>query len=950
MKNSFLRSVARAYVANNALDCVFVLPNRRSLKFFQMYLGQEYGAVAGKPLFSPKTVTVSDFFAQLSGLVQADNVELLYLLYKEYILLKYPSLDYSQATLKEPFDEFVHWGETILKDFNDVDKYMVDASQLFTNIKDLKELENDYSFLSPRQFEAVKCFWTNYLKGGELSEKKEFFSSVWSIMFRLYQNFRQVLSAKGMGYEGQIYRSVADSIGSVEFDKMVVFIGLNAPNKCERRVMQHLRDTGKGDFYWDFYGKMLTDSQNGASEIISGFVRDFPSRFKIEGGASNIQEQKFRVYASPSGVGQAFVVADILEELFPGESVQAKDSFSTAVVLPDENLLMPVLNSIPEKFRSINVTMGYPITTTPLISFMGLVKQLQLDVREKGRKICFYHKSLIELLSHGYIKQIAPEAAKGIKEKIIKGNLIYIAQDDRILDCGDGFLGELLKVAGTPAEIAPYLQRILTMLDERVDSWEREFVYQYYLKVNRLAALGIPREGKTWFRLLDQLCRGIVVPFKGEPLAGLQVMGTLETRALDFENVIIISANEGKFPSSSVMQSVVPYNLRIGFGLPTYELQDGIASYHFYRSICRAKNIFMVYDTRNEGLGSGEASRYVKQLKYHFGVDIKEEAVAVTVKAEKNLYQTAVQKDDAVMELLMQRFAAGGRKALSASAVNNYIACPLKFYFENVEGLKEEEEVSESVESNVFGSIFHYAMEKLYGEFEGKRVSPDDIDAMLLDKAALDRYIKEGFKEFMNVSDLSGQHRIVEALIRKYVQLALAIDRAKAPFRYEKSEGEFHYMLPVGDGTLQAKFKAYIDRIDRIVEGNVLRIIDYKTGSVDAPPKDFDLWVLFDKSGEGKYKAVLQLYLYALIYLGREVSGGTGSEAVPGNVELVIYPLKKIARDGIMSMKLDMEKLGRFKELLKECVGEIFDRNVPFYANPNEKRCGYCGHRALCGR
>ena len=950
MENSFLRSVARAHVVNGALDSVFVLPNRRSMKFFQMYLGQEYGAVTGKPLFSPKTVTVSDFFAQLSGLSLADNVELLYLLYKEFILLKYPTLEYSQAILKEPFDEFAHWGDTILKDFNDVDKYMVDARQLFTNIKDIKELENDYSFLSPRQFDAVKSFWTNYLRGGELSEKKEFFASVWSIMFKLYENFRAVLSGRGIGYEGQIYRSVADSIDSVDFDKRVVFIGLNAPNKCERRVMQHLRDTGKGDFYWDFYGRMLTDSRNGASEIISGFVKDFPSRFVIEGGAVDMEEQQFRVFASPSGVGQAFVVADILEELFPGESVEAKDSFSTAIVLPDENLLLPVLNSIPEKFKSINVTMGYPITTTPLISFMGLVKQLQMDVREKGKKKCFYHKSLNELLSHGYVRQICGSAAGEVKGKIIKGNMIYIAQDDTVLDCKDEFLAALLKVAGTPAETIPYLQKILTMLDEKVDSWEREFVYQYYLKVNRLAALDIPMEGKTWFRLLDQLCRGIVVPFKGEPLAGLQVMGTLETRALDFDNIIIISANEGKFPSASVMQSVVPYNLRIGFGLPTYELQDGIASYHFYRSISRARNIFMVYDTRNEGLGSGEVSRYVKQLKYHFGADIKEEAVAVAVQAEKRSYETSVVKDDSVMELVKQRFADGGVKALSASAINNYIACPLKFYFENVEGLKEEEEVSEGVESNIFGSIFHHTMEKLYEKFEGRRVEEEDIDAMLEDRDAIDGHIRDGFREYLNVTDLSGQHRIVEALIRKYVQLALAIDWQKAPFRYEKSEGEFHYLLPVSDGNLHVKFKAYIDRIDRVVEGNVLRIIDYKTGSVDSPPNEFDLSVLFDKSGEGKYKAILQLYLYALIYLGKMASGGVVPASAYENVELVIYPLKKIAKNGVMVLELIPADFVRFKELLVECVEEIFNRDVPFYANPDEKRCGYCGHRALCGR
>ncbi len=946
MENQFLRSVARAFVQNSALDCVFVLPNRRSLKFFQMYLGKEYGAVTGKPLFSPKIITISDFFAQLGGLVQADNVEQLYLLYKEYILLKFPSIPFEQAILKEPFDEFIHWGDTILKDFNDIDKYMVDARQLFTNIQDLKELENDYSFLTQKQFEAVKTFWANYLRGGELSQKKEFFASIWGIMHNLYENFKEALALKGMGYEGQIYRSVAEGITDSEFEKKVVFIGLNAPNKCEKKVMQHLRDTGKGDFYWDFYGPMLTDPQNGASEIISAFVKEFPSGFNIDGGAVDIRQQRVSVYASPSGVGQAFVVADILDKLFPGESVDARDSFSTAVVLPDENLLLPVLNSIPEKFKSINVTMGYPITTTPLISFMDLVKQLQLDVREKNGKICFYHKSLIGVLSHGYIKQISPDGAKKIKERVIKGNLIYVPQGGDVLECEDEFLAALLRVARYPKEIAAYLLNLLAMLDERVDTWEREFVYQYYLKVKRLDDLDIPMEGKTWFRLLEQLCRGIVVPFKGEPLAGLQVMGTLETRALDFDNVIIISANEGKFPSASVAQSVVPYNLRIGFGLPTYELQDGIAAYHFYRSICRAKNIFMVYDTRNEGLGSGEASRYVKQLKYHFGAQVQEEAVAVAVQGEKEGNRMAVVKDDALMELLVERFAAGGSKSLSASAINNYIACPLKFYFENVEGLKEEDEISESVESNVFGSIFHYVMENLYKGYEGKRVAPDDIEAMMRNRELVSRLIVDGFKEYMKVEELSGQHKIVEALIQKYVNLALALDKGKAPFRYEKGEGEFRYELPVNNGAMQVNFRAFVDRIDRIIEGNVLRIIDYKTGSVDMLPKGEELGVLFDKLGEGKYKAVLQLYLYALICLEKKICAGELS----GEVELVIYPLKKISKDGIASLKLEEEKLQTFKGLLVECVEEIFNSEVPFYANPQKKRCGYCSHAALCGR
>lgn len=354
----------------------------------------------------------------------------------------------------------------------------------------------------------------------------------------------------------------------------------------------------------------------------------------------------------------------------------------------------------------------------------------------------------------------------------------------------------------------------------------------------------------------------------------------------------------------------------------------------------------MVYDTRNEGLGSGEASRYVKQLKYHFGVDVQEETVAVAADVKKFEYGRCVEKDDAVMQLVTERFAQGGTKALSASAMNNYIACPLKFYFENVEGLKEEEEVSEGVESNVFGSIFHHVMECLYEKYEGKRVSQQDIEAMMREKEQLHRYILAGFKKYMNVSQLSGQHRIVDALVEKYVLLALAKDLEKAPFRYEGGEGEFHYLLPIYDGRMQVKFKAFVDRIDRIVERDVLRIIDYKTGSVDAPPKELDLALLFDKEAKGRFKAVLQLYLYALICLEEKLSGGECA----ANVELVIYPLKKIARDGIMAMELKKEKLEEFKGHLVACVEEIFDSNIPFYANPEERRCGYCSHRALCGR
>lgn len=945
MENSFLRSVARAYVQNGALGSVFVLPNRRSLKFFQMYLGQEYGAAYGKPLFSPQIITINDFFTRLGGIAPADSVEQLYILYREYISLKYAAEGFEKGCAKETFDEFVHWGDTLLKDFNDVDKYMVDARQLFTNIKELKELESDFSFLSPRQMEAVRCFWTNYLKGGKFSGKKEFFSSIWGLMYPLYRNFKEALEAKGVGYEGQIYRKVAESVEDAEFPQRVVFIGFNAPNRCERRVMQYLRDSGKGDFYWDFYGTMLTDRQNSASEIISRFAREYPSLYTIEGGAVPVGEQKVKVYATPSGVGQAFVVQQILEDLYPGEEVHPDEAFSTAVVLPDENLLLPVLDSIPGKFRSINVTMGYPITTTSLISFMQLLQQLQEDVRCRGGKWCFYHKSLLALLSHEYLKQLAPQAQSAIRRKVIEGNMIYIPQECGVLE-GDGFISMLLKVVREPSEIAAWQMEVLERLDTLLGSWDREFIYQYYLRINSLSKLDIPMEAATYYRLAERLCRGIIVPFKGEPLAGLQVMGTLETRALDFENVIIISANEGKFPSSNVEHSIVPYNLRVGFGLPTYELQDGIAAYHFYRSICRARNVFMVYDTRNDGLGTGEVSRYVKQLEYHFGVEVEEVAVSLAPAPAAAGSALEVAKRGEVMEKLLSLYTGDGGRYLSASAINTYIACPLKFYVEYVEGLKEEEEVSESVESNVFGSIFHHVMEGLYAPCEGKVMGKEDIKGLAKQNETIGKLILEGFVEYMHLEELGGQHRIVEALIRKYVALALKEDEALAPFRYVAGERRLKYRLPIREGSLEVNFKAIIDRIDVLVEGNHTRISDYKTGSVTPPDSRFELPQLFDKEGDGRYKAVLQLYLYAAIYFADKLKKG---ERVDDAV-LSIYPLKKIAKEHLMQVLLEHDALVEFKRLLTECVEEIFNPDVPFFANPQEKHCSYCSLAAICGK
>ena len=525
--------------------------------------------------------------------------------------------------------------------------------------------------------------------------------------------------------------------------------------------------------------------------------------------------------------------------------------------------------------------------------------------------------------------------------------MIYIAADSAVLED----IASLLKVVLVPVDgsqqMLAYLASVLEFLDGELESWDREFICQYHQRVKRLEQLEIPMETRTCLKLVEQLCSGIVVPFKGEPLKGLQIMGTLETRALDFDNVIIVSANEGKFPSSNTGNSIVPYNLRIGFGLPTYELQDGIAAYHFYRSICRAKNIHLIYDTRSEGLSSGEVSRYVKQLKFHFAVNINELAVSVPPVLGQAQEGIKVVKRGEVMEKLLKMYTGSGEKSLSASALNNYISCPLKFYVENVEGMTDEEEVAETVESNVFGSIFHYVMEHIYKKYEGKKVHKDDIVREKGDYENIGKLILEGFVEYMHTDAMEGQHKIIEALLRKYISLALDADiRAtqKAPLLYVAGERRFKYQLPIRNGELKVNFKAFIDRIDTKVEGNITRIIDYKTGSVTPPDSKFELPQLFDKEGDGKYKAIAQLFLYALIMFDNKlVKGEKVDDAL-----LTVYQLKKIAKEEPLQMLVGQDDLVAFKGLLTECVEEIFNDDIPFYPNPQEKNCGYCKLQALC--
>lgn len=925
MKNEFLKQVARLYLekeGDGIADCCFVFPNRRSSLFFRKYLGE----LLSKPMFSPTLTTINTLFAEISGLRTADKISLLVDLYKEYNI--------------SSFDEFVFWGDIILNDFDDIDKYLVDAKKLFTNIKDLHELDGGYEFLSDEQIRAIKSFWGTFNKYSD-GAKEEQFLSIWNNLYRIYTDFRANLLSKGEAYEGMIYRSVAEAVKGdaptmpsaaegvkslLSKYRKIVFVGLNALNECEKALLTYLKMEGVADFYWDFYGEEITDEANKSSLFMKENVLRYPSLYPLPNGQNDISlaDRVINVIGVPSAVGQAKYLMNLLPELDPQE---------TSIVLPDETLLYPVLNSIPEEIRDINVTMGYSLKNSQLATFMGHISPLWRKAKEIGGETHFYHSSVSAILGHKYIQDLPEvgERARELKKEIVERNMIFVPAS---FFGGYGILGLIFRQR--PESMAEYQIALLEELQRGLDPLDKEFVLGYFKCINRLKGFNLSIKDETWFKLLAQLVSAISIPFNGEPLSGLQIMGPLETRALDFENVVILSCNEGKFPSRSVSNSFVPYNLRKGFGLPNYEFQDSISAYHFYRSIYRAKRVYLLYDTRTEGVNrSGEVSRFVKQLKYHHGATLTEKVV--TYKIDNNPSgNIKVEKSDEIIEKLLEH-------NFSASSLNTYLDCPLKFYFQAVEKIKEEDEVTEQVEANVFGTMFHEVMQKIYEPYCGEIISPQMIDEWTRSEPMILELIRNAFANEMKIKNIEGKNKIVEALILRYVLKTLEQDRKKAPFVFTSVEERCFVKAALPGSGAEVKFFGIIDRRDGM-DGND-RIVDYKTGGYSISWKEvgdmFDLPA--EKRGYTAFQMMFYLYLLDKKGLVKDVD-----KAV-----MAVCSLKDLfgSSRGLSAFGITRADYDLFVERLYDLVeNRILNKEIPFEAKGEGKTCEYCPYSVVCNK
>ena len=958
---NFLEAVARRFAQRGPLDRVcFVFPNRRSGTFFKRWLG----IAAKKPVFVPHVLTIDELFARIAGRPETqEKARLLYILYQEYVRL----MPRPEGTEPETFDQFIYWGDILLGDFDDLDKYLVDVRRLLVNLRDLKELSVDYDFLSDDQKAAIAAFCNSFFAGGTPGQAggdagqagtRYKFSELWNILYPLYEAFRARLEEREMAYAGMIYRSVAESLPTAgtllpQYDE-IVFIGLNALNACEKRLLDHFRKEGRADFYWDFAGPMVTDPDNPAGRFLRENIERYPSREPFACPALDTRQQQFEVIRVPSAVGQTRKAMQILQALQQEGAMDHPEH--TAVVLPDENLLFPMLGAIPDGIEKINVTMGCALSASSGATLFQLLERLQANSRQKAGIWTFYHRDVTGLLEHPYFKEATDrETAASLTERIRKENLIFLPENE--LAAYGGLYATVFRRIAETRDIPGYLLEIIEQLQAAQSVLEREFLYHFHHCIAALAAVELPldtMESKTWYRLLMQYIALVKIPYEGEPLSGLQVMGPLETRALDFQNVLILSVGEGIFPSRSVSASFLPYNLRLGFGLPTYEQQDAMGAYYFYRGICRARRIWLLYDSRTEGLQSGEESRFIKQLRYLYHVPLTEKVATYSLAGSTaGSPKNRVVKDARVMQLLDDRFVHG-TGVFSASSLNQYLDCPLRFYYEAVEGIREQDDVVEEVDAGLFGTIFHAVMEQLYKPFEGQRLTPDDLQAKALfgerDKR-LDSLVTAAFAD-QHIREISGQNLILKELVAHLVKQTVAVDRRLAAkpdglflLATEKKE-DFRVTLPLSGRSV--RLLGVIDRVDSCLPG-IERLVDYKSGKVDAE-RFREVADLFDTTkGISRPHIAFQLHFYALLMQRKYPRAGV-------RYDPCIYSLRSIFTEDPKPYPVERESLDAFEQHLLALIDEIFNPELPFEprpgseGDPEQTVCKYCNFKRLCNK
>lgn len=957
---SFLKLVAAdlyKHTKGNLAHTAVVFPNKRAGLFFNEYLAQE----SDSPIWSPAYVSISELFRSLSPWEVGDPVKLVCELYKIF-------RRETQST--ETLDDFYFWGEMLISDFDDADKNKVDTDKLFSNLQDLRNIMDDYTFIDDEQEEAIRQFFQNF-SIERRTALKERFISLWNVLGNIYKGFRESLASQNIAYEGMMYRHVIEhlDVDKLPYEKYV-FVGFNVLNKVEHTLFTQLKDAGKAVFYWDYDEFYMKENRQAvtheAGEFIRRNLRDFPSPLSGELFKNLSKPKEVHYIASSTENAQArYLPQWIRNNLTTPEK-------ETAVVLCNEALLQPVLHSLPAEVKHVNITMGFPLSQTPVYSF--LIALLELHTHGFNFKSGRYtFQSVVTLLKHPYTRQLTGQAEL-LEKELTRNNRFYplpgeLGKDEfltRLFTPLSGNLNLCIRLSETLQQVAGIYQAN-TSGTEDTDAFNqlyRESLFKAYTTINRFRTLieedELTVQSETFRRLLVKVLSATNIPFHGEPAIGMQVMGVLETRNLDFRHLVLLSVNEGQLPKSGGDSSFIPYNLRKAFGMTTIEHKIAVYAYYFYRLLQRAERITLIYNTSSDGLNRGEWSRFMLQFLIEWPHPITRQFLEAG-QSPQGTSSITVEKTPDVMRQMQSLFdvRANPKAKFSPSALNYYLDCPLKFYYRYVAGLSAPDEVSAEIDSATFGSIFHYAAEHIYKDLttHGKVINKEALETLLRNEVKLQDYVDTAFKKlFFNVPqnekpEYNGVQLINSAVIARYLKQLLQNDLRYAPFTFIASEMEVDEPIDIQTpkGVIKSRIGGIIDRMDS--KDGTLRIVDYKTGGdADTPPHVESLFIPDKK----RSNYVFQTFLYAAIMCRKQPT----MKIAPAL--LYIHRAATETYSPVIQMgesrkpKEAVEDFSKYekeyRERLQGLLEEIFNPEKSFTQTEIIEKCTYCDFKALCKR
>ena len=949
-KQTFIEEVAeKLYLRHEdqISKLTIVFPSQRARLFFSEALSK----LIERPVWQPSYLSMDDIMSEASTISTAEKLFLITELYNIY----------RQHHKDESFDKFYFWGEILLSDFDLIDKYMIDADMLFCNLKDLKELEADTSYLTPEMIRIIESFWDHF-KTTPLSKEKSEFISIWQSLKPIYHSFKERLASLKLGYTGMIYRSAVDNIeqgiNSPDCSRHYVFIGFNALSECERRVLKYLENNSECEFIWDYDSYYTQDKNQEAGKFLRDNLAEFKAKVDITHDNFLDIKKKLQAISCVSNVVQCKYVNTLLREISPTLEFDKQ----TAIVLTDESLLMPLLHSLPQEIGDrINVTMGYPIRQTTTYSFLERLLELQKNSRQTQGEANFYHIDVSGLLSHPYIIDAIGEVAQKKQNAIIDGRMIRVKQsffeDNEVLKAIFCKAGDYIELSKYILDVFDIIARLSSEVEDRSLklSYMSIIAEQITALNNCIERCNMEISIPIYTSLLRRHLQTLRIPFSGEPLQGLQVMGILETRNLDFKNVIILSMNDDNFPGNLTgATSFIPYNLRAAYGMPTPEHHEGVYAYYFYRLLQRAERVDMLYCSHADDKSTGEQSRYIYQLNYESPYQVERINVGVDVAADAPT-NVEVEKKGKVAQALDRYLSEGSRYSLSPSALSRYIACPMKFYFNSIAKIKCKEDLSEEIDHLMFGNILHYAMEKLYTNAEEKPKKIEEIFAIKdrdIERAVTEAINKEYLKREGCFSDaeFTGSLILIKDIIIKYIQKGvLPYDKRESGFSLYGLEEVISDILTLPDGR-KVNIEGRADRIDMRSNGN-LRVVDYKSGK---PKLEFDgVESLFSGESRTNHDYAFQTMLYSAI-LHRKLNK---------NIEPALYFARYMhdaeysprlidkSRDSIQVEYKDYAE--EFERLLTEKLQELFNYEIPFRRcdeSEADSVCKLCDYKTICKR